>query len=123
MTVTTVETLVLQKAEKGQINKEVEGCYKKFKICYVRKIIIRYERIGYNLNAMRQSACLDFNSFTVNTHALLFNCTPVGRASDCMSPDLKLFTVLDPDMLLPGGALKAEVLNRAAKTASGGGRV
>ena len=44
-----------------------------------RKIIVRYKRIGYNINMMRQSAC-----FTVNNFASLFNCTPVGRASDSM---------------------------------------
>ena len=26
-----------------------------------RKIIVRYKRIGYNINTMRQSACLVFN--------------------------------------------------------------
>ena len=49
-----------------------------------RKIIVRYKRIGYNLNIMRQSACLEFNQITVNKFASLFNCTPVGRASDSM---------------------------------------
>ena len=47
-----------------------------------RKIIVRYKRIGYNINIMRQSACLVFNPITVNNFAFLFNCTPVGRASD-----------------------------------------
>ena len=47
-----------------------------------RKIIVRYKRIGYNINIMRQSACLVFNPITVNNFASLFNCTPVGRASD-----------------------------------------
>ena len=45
-----------------------------------RKIIV----IGYNINLMRQSACLVFNPITVNNFASLFNCTPVGRASDSM---------------------------------------
>ena len=45
-------------------------------------IIVRYNRIGYNINIMRQSACLVFNPITVNNFASLFNCTPVGRASD-----------------------------------------
>ena len=47
-----------------------------------RKIIIRYKRIGYKLNVMRQSACLVINPITVD--ATLFNCTPVDRASDSM---------------------------------------
>ena len=48
------------------------------------KIIVRYKRIGYNINIMRQSACLVFNPITVNNFASLFNCKPVGRASDSM---------------------------------------
>ena len=50
-----------------------------------RKIIVRYKyNVGYNINIMRQSACLVFNPITVNNFASLFNCTPVGRASDSM---------------------------------------
>ena len=41
-----------------------------------RKIIIRYKRIGYNMNVMRQTACLVVNPITVNNFADLFNCTP-----------------------------------------------
>ena len=59
-----------------------------------RKIITRYRRIGYNLNVMRQSACLVFNPITVDNYAAFFNCTPVGRASDCDGPDLKLFILV-----------------------------
>ena len=47
-----------------------------------RKIIMRYKRIGYNLNVM--SACLVINPITVDGYATLFNCTPVDRASDSM---------------------------------------
>ena len=49
-----------------------------------KKIIVRYKRIGYNINIMRQSACLVFKPITVNNFASLFNCTQVGRASDSM---------------------------------------
>ena len=42
-----------------------------------RKIIVRYKCIGYNINIMRQSACLVFNPIVVNN-------TPMGRASDSM---------------------------------------
>ena len=49
-----------------------------------RKIIMRYKHIGYNLNVMRQSACLVINPITVDGYAALFNCTPVDRASDSM---------------------------------------
>ena len=50
----------------------------------LRNIIMRYKRIGYNLNVMQQSACLVINQITVDAYAALFNCTPVDRASDCM---------------------------------------
>ena len=49
-----------------------------------RKIIMGYKRVGYNLNVMRQSACLVINPITVDGYAALFNCTPVDRASDSM---------------------------------------
>ena len=51
-----------------------------------RKIIMRYKRIGYNLNVMRQSACLVINPIKVDGYAALFNCTPVDRASDLRPP-------------------------------------
>ena len=38
-----------------------------------RKIVMRYKRIGYNVNVMRQSACLFINPITVNGFAALFN--------------------------------------------------
>ena len=44
--------------------------------------LLRYRRIGYNLNVMRQSACLVLNPITVDNYAAFFNGTPVGRASD-----------------------------------------
>ena len=58
-----------------------------------RKIIVHYKRIGYNINIMRQSACLVFNPITVNNFASLFNCMPLGRASDD-GPDIKLFSLV-----------------------------
>ena len=48
------------------------------------KIIMRYKRIGYYLNVMRQSACLVINPLTVDGYAALLNCTPVDQASDSM---------------------------------------
>ena len=59
-----------------------------------RKIITRYRRIGYNLNVMRQSACLVFNPIMVDNYAAFFNCTPVGRASDSMMATTKLFILV-----------------------------
>ena len=51
---------------------------------HFRNIIIRHKRIGYDLNVMRQSACLVINPFTVDNFAAPFNCTSVDRASDSM---------------------------------------
>ena len=48
------------------------------------KIITCYRRIGYNLNVMRQSACLAFNPVMVDNYAAAFNCTPMGRVSDSL---------------------------------------
>ena len=42
------------------------------------------QRIGYNLNVMRQSACFVINPITVYGYAAIFNCTPVDRASESM---------------------------------------
>ena len=50
----------------------------------LEKNIMLYKRIGYNLNAKWQSACLVINPITVDGYAALFNCTPVDRASDSM---------------------------------------
>ena len=49
-----------------------------------RKIITRYRSIGYNLNVMRQSACLVFSPIMVDNYAAFFHCMPVGRASDSL---------------------------------------
>ena len=42
------------------------------------KIILRYKKIGYNINVIRQTACMVVNPITVNNFAFLFNCTPAG---------------------------------------------
>ena len=49
-----------------------------------RKIIIHHKLIGYDLNGLRQSACLVINPITGDNFAELLNCTPVDRASDYM---------------------------------------
>ena len=49
------------------------------------KIISHYKNIGYNINVLQQTACLVVNPISVGNFAFLFNCTPVGRASDSMT--------------------------------------
>ena len=48
------------------------------------KMISHYEKIGYNINVLQQTACLVVNPITVGNFAFLFNCMPVGRTSDSM---------------------------------------
>ena len=48
------------------------------------KISSHYKKIGYNINALQQTACLVVNPITVGNFAFLFNCTPVGRTSVSM---------------------------------------
>ena len=62
---------------------------------------MRYKRMGYNIDVMRQSACLVVNPITVNNFAVLFNCMSVGRGSE-------LFGRLGPNFCLflgPAGGL------------------
>ena len=41
--------------------------------------------VKYNLDIMRQSACLVLNPIRVYSYGFLFNCTMVGQASDSMT--------------------------------------
>ena len=50
-----------------------------------KKIVKRYIGMGYNLDIMRQSACLVLNPITFYSYGLLFNCTTVDQASDSMT--------------------------------------
>ena len=49
---------------------------------YFKKILVRYKKIGYNIDVLRQTACLVVNPIKVNSFADLFDCTMVGRDSD-----------------------------------------
>ena len=46
------------------------------------RLTVRYKKIGYNIDVLRQTACLVVNPIKVNNFAYLFDCTTVGRASD-----------------------------------------
>ena len=50
-----------------------------------KKIIKRYIKVGYNLDVMRQSACLVLNPITVYSYGFLLNCTMVGQALGSMT--------------------------------------
>ena len=49
---------------------------------HFKKIIVRYKKIGYGIDVLRQTACLVVDPVGVDSFAYLFNCTTVGRASD-----------------------------------------
>ena len=49
---------------------------------HFKKTIARYEKIGYNIDVLRQTACLVVNPIKINNFAYLFDCTTVNRASD-----------------------------------------
>ena len=44
-----------------------------------KKIIVRYRKVGYNIDTLRRTVCLIVNPVKVNTSAYLFDCTTVGR--------------------------------------------
>ena len=48
----------------------------------IKKIIVRFGKIDYNIDVLRQTACLVVNPIKVNNFAYLFDCTTVGQASD-----------------------------------------
>ena len=57
-----------------------------------RKIIIRDKHIGYDLNVMRQSACLVINTITVENFAALLKMHAGGSGARLYDgPDTKLF--------------------------------
>ena len=49
---------------------------------HFKKILVRYKKIGYNIDVLRQTACLVVNPNKVINFAYLLDCTTVGRASD-----------------------------------------
>ena len=53
-------------------------------------MVVRYKKIGYNINVMRQTACLVVKPIKVNNFAYLFNCTTVGRTSYYPNPYLRV---------------------------------
>ena len=42
---------------------------------HFKKIIFRYKKIGYNIDVLRQTACLVVDPIKVNSFAYLFICT------------------------------------------------
>ena len=42
---------------------------------HFKKIIVRHKKIGYNIDVLRQTACLVVDQIKVNSYAYLLNCT------------------------------------------------
>ena len=49
---------------------------------YFKKAIVCYKTTGYNIDILRQTACLVVNPIKVDNFAYLFDCSTIGRASD-----------------------------------------
>ena len=77
-----LKTLLLQGLSESEFYKFRKIIGKKDFPYHFKKIVVRYKKIGYNINVMRQTACLVVYPIKVNSFAYLFNCTTVGRTSD-----------------------------------------
>ena len=82
-----LETLLLQGLSDPEFYGDLVYTFRKIISKYdfpyhFKKIIVRYKKTGYNIDVLRQTACLVVNPIKVNSFAYLFDCTTVGRASD-----------------------------------------
>ena len=82
-----LKTLLLQGLSEPEFYGDLVYKFRKI-ICendfpyHIKKIIVRYKKIGYYIDVLRQTARLVVNQIKVNSFAYLSNCTTVGRASD-----------------------------------------
>ena len=53
-----------------------------------KRIVNRFRRAGYNLDIMRQTACLVSNPIVVEGYAALLSCAAVVQASDPMTASM-----------------------------------
>ena len=82
-----LKTLLLQSLSEPEFHGDLVYKFRKiigkYDISYhFKKIIVRYKKIGYNIDVLRQTACLVVNPFKVNNFGFLFDYTTVGRASE-----------------------------------------
>ena len=54
----------------------------------LKRLVNRFERAGYSLEIMQQTACLVFNPIMVEGYAALFSCTALVQASDSMTASM-----------------------------------
>ena len=91
-----LKSLLQQGLSEPEFNGDLVYKFRKIYACksfsiQFHKIILRYIKIGYNINVIRRTACMVVNPNTVDNFASLFGCTPAGRASDYDGSGLKTF--------------------------------
>ena len=70
----------------GDLVYEFKIIVEKAIFCYqCKKSIKRYQKAGYNMVIMPQSACPVVNPITVCSYDFLLNCTTAGQSSDSMT--------------------------------------
>ena len=47
-----------------------------------KTIVTRYMKLGYNMDILRQTACMAVDPIMVDNFAIVFNCTTVCRSSE-----------------------------------------
>ena len=80
-----LKILLLQSLSEHEFYGDLMYKFRKMKMIFLivsKKITVRYNNIGYNIDVLRQTACLVVNPIKVNNFANLFDCTTVSRASD-----------------------------------------
>ena len=80
-----LNTLLLQLLSKPEFYGDLVYKFRKYigKYDYsyhFKKIIVHYKKISYNIDDLRQTACLVIKPIKVNNFAYLFDCTMLGRA-------------------------------------------
>ena len=55
---------------------------------HFKKIIVRYKKIGYNIDVVRQTACLVVNPIKVDNFAYFFDCTIAFKLNDHPKPNV-----------------------------------
>ena len=87
---TCISNALFEKSEFYSVFLGYLHLYKFYSSFLKNKIVKRYVRVGYNVDVMRQSACLVLNPITVYSYGFLFNSTTVGQTSDYDGSDVKL---------------------------------
>ena len=78
-----LRTLLLQPEFYGDLVYKLRKIIGKYDFPYhFKMIIVRYKKIGYSIDVLRQTACLVVNPIKINNFGYPFDCTTVSRATD-----------------------------------------